>query len=83
MTYPTIHMNGTDARDLLAGYTEAIAALNAAFDKLNQTAPHGRDYYPQGDDAINQAIAEHSERQRKVYQVLKELELLAGHVWGA
>lgn len=57
-TFPTIHLNGTAKQDLQAGYEAAYRAIGAALDTLAQCSPNGRDYYPQGADALPKAITE-------------------------
>ncbi len=52
---PTVHMNGTDARDLLAQNLDALAAIGNAIEALRRANPHGRDFYPQGQDAFTEA----------------------------
>ena len=47
---PVIHMNGTGAEDLMAGYEniyDCIIKLQAAMEKC---IVHGRDYYPLDED---------------------------------
>jgi aspartate/methionine/tyrosine aminotransferase len=71
---PTIHLNGTSKKDLLDGYKAAYLAVGEALDKLQQTVPHGRDYYVQGSaSSIQEAIAEHVVRWTKLDDVRKEL----------
>lgn len=57
-TLPTIHLNGTGQESLRSEYLAAIRGLNTFRDTLSRATVHGRDFYPQGPDAINQAIAE-------------------------
>ena len=52
MIYPTIHANGTTKERLLEAIEGASLALKIAEEKLAQTAPNGRDYYPQGAYAV-------------------------------
>lgn len=78
-TYPTIHMNGTGAAQLLQQYSAALYALSDAMTALCDAAPHGRDYYPQGDTAYREAAAEHAARALKLGQVYAELERLCLH----
>jgi hypothetical protein len=47
---------------------------------VQQTAPHGRDYYISGDAAIHAAIDEHRTRLEKLEAVRGELDALAAHV---
>jgi hypothetical protein len=80
MMLPTIHMNGTSREDLLRGYCDAIWTLVDAIEALGQTAPNGRDYYPQGPDACTVANQEHESRKRALMRVMSELQALAEHV---
>ena len=56
MKPPTIHLNGTSRQSLLDAATEARSAVDEAEIKLREVWPNGRDYYPQGQDAIRHAI---------------------------
>jgi hypothetical protein len=76
-TFPTIHLNGTAKSDLFNPLLQAIAAVRLARRAVADTAPNGRDYYPQGPGAITAALAEHSARLDKLTEVLKELEEIA------
>lgn len=78
MTYPTIHLNGTAAEELRDGYLNASAALHNAALLLDECAPNGRDYYPQGAAAIDQAVAEHAARVKQLAKVYVDLAELAG-----
>jgi hypothetical protein len=79
MIKPTIHLNGSSKDDLFDKYMTALAAVEAAIDALAQAGPHGRDYYPQGDDAFREARAEHEARLRQLNNVSRELMILADH----
>jgi hypothetical protein len=72
-------MNGTSAKELYLQYFAAHNAIEDAITVLAKTAPHGRDYYPQGDMAINLANAEHQIRMTRLKNILTELEELALH----
>ena len=74
MTIPTIHMNGTSMESLVADMLIAYTALGDAVSSMKTSGPNGRDYYPQGPDAINQAVKEHWDRIRRVEDVRVELE---------
>lgn len=80
MILPTIHSNGSDKRDLFDGYIAAILAVESAIDATSRAAPHGRDYYVQGPDALRQATAEHQRRVQQLNAVCLELVKLAEHV---
>jgi len=42
--FPTIHLNGTSASELIAEIENATGAINLACDVLAKTAPNMRDY---------------------------------------
>ena len=77
MMKPTIHLNGTSKAALLEDWDQAHEALTIGLRLLCQAAPNGRDYYPQGPDAIHKAQIEHTERVHRVRSVIKELEELS------
>lgn len=80
LTYPTIHLNGSDGATLRQGIFEAELALQTAVGKLYDCAPHGRDYYPQGNAAYSKASREHMERINKLNEVLQELTYIRHHI---
>ncbi len=76
MAVPTIHLNGTTADELLAGYSEAKYQLSLARDAIAKTAPNGRDYYPQGPNAIVRAEIAHRGRVLTVENLMDELDAI-------
>jgi hypothetical protein len=74
---PTVHLNGTSRDGLLTGYRDAYEAVSEAIDKLAACSPHGRDYYPQGEQAIVEAGREHRLRIKRLTEVKNDLETLA------
>jgi hypothetical protein len=76
MQLPTIHHNGTSKERLIEALCEASAKLDDAYQALKQTAPNGRDYYPQGPEALQRATAEHLDRLRRVDAVKNEIDAL-------
>lgn len=84
MILPTIHLNGTSVKNLAEDNDRAYAALIEAIDALAQTAPNGRDYYPQGDidgkPALYVAQDQHSERMAMLLQVKRELEAIGEYL---
>ena len=52
---PTIHLNGSSKNDLLDKLRTAIRLIDAAIDGVRRTAPNGRDYYPKGNAAFQEA----------------------------
>lgn len=73
MKTPTIHLNGTSADALLSQYAAAYKAVDDALNALAQSAPHGRDYYVQEQNAYEEAREEHRERLNKLRHVRGEL----------
>lgn len=80
MTFPTLHLNGTSAKDLLEGFERAYAALHDAQAALAQTAPNGRDFYVQQPGSYEKALIEHSRRMKQLRDVSDEVEALSQHV---
>lgn len=74
LTLPTLHSNGTSKERLIDALCDARNALDAAYKALKLTAPNGRDYYPQGPDALIAAVADHSRRMIMVDTVIRELD---------
>jgi hypothetical protein len=77
MMLPTVHLNGTSKEALLDGYCDALTALHGAVSKVQAAGPNGRDYYPQGDKAIQTAMAEHEARLTKLREIITEIETIA------
>jgi hypothetical protein len=73
MEYPTIHLNGTSRKELLSQFCEAHSAIGRAIDAMHKATPHGRDYYPQGDGAIDRARTDHASRIAKLAEVQAEI----------
>lgn len=80
MQLPTIHLNGSNAENMLEDIKVAYRAVNAAIEALRQTCPNGRDYYPQGPSAINTAMDEYRARLGKLQEVLSDLETIGVHI---
>ena len=80
MAKPTIHLNGTNPKDLREEYLEARRAVELAKDALKKCHPNGRDYYPQSPEALKAAMEEHFARMAKLNGVAEELMALAEHV---
>lgn len=70
---PTIHRNGSPPEHLIEAARNAKRAVNAAVEALCAMHPNGRDYYPQGDGALQVAEREHQARMTKLREVLEEV----------
>tara|TARA_R100000278_G_scaffold841_1_gene1829 strand:+ start:1835 stop:2152 length:318 start_codon:yes stop_codon:yes gene_type:complete len=53
---PTIHPNGTSDQVLLREYFEIAVAVENLKQKIQECTFHGRDYYPQDEDPIKDAL---------------------------
>ncbi len=78
--YPTIHMNGTSQNSLTDGYMNALNAVQTAMDTLARVVPHGRDYYPQGPEAILLAQTQHREHMGRLNSVVEDLSQIVMHI---
>lgn len=73
----TVHINGTSERYLIDQLCEARSAIHNAIKAVGETYPNGRDYYPQGPDAIGKAVDEHVARVQRLTDVYAELGAIA------
>ncbi len=76
---PTVHMNGTSKNELISQLETAVSAIRVAVTALENAAPNGRDYYPQGDGAIGVAMQRHQDQCQRFGGVVDELN----DTWGA
>lgn len=79
--FPVIHMNGTSAETLSNQYDAAYESLMIALERLNETAPHQRDYYMLGEEEWQAAMDAHIARMQAIRQVMQELSELASYCW--
>jgi hypothetical protein len=82
ISVPTIHMNGTSKNALIAQILEVRKALSKVFTAMADASPNGRDYYPQGDQAIIKAGAGHRSRLERLTSVYAELGEIAEAIDG-
>ena len=71
LTFPVIHMNGSDEESLRRRYNDLFCAVSNAQAKLLDVDFHQRDYYPLGEEAWQKAYSERievCEAMNKVYQ---------------
>lgn len=76
MILPTIHHNGTSKDSLISDLCGVSAALELAYQAMKQASPNGRDYYPQGADAIGIATNEHMDRLRRLDALKTEIDTM-------
>lgn len=73
---PILHLNGTGAKQLLDQYRAAAETVGEALHRMQEAAPHPRDYYPKGDDSWKRAHAQHDTRCKQVRRVYDDLRAL-------
>jgi hypothetical protein len=69
ITPPTVHLNGTSAKDLWIGYEAAYDAVRAAQEALGKIEFNSRDYYVQSPLAWDKAREDRYEQRRALEQV--------------
>ena len=74
---PTVHLNGTGKDTLVNEYVNAMSAMDKAIETFRKITVHGRDYYPQGNNAINEALHQRSKQLEELMTVRNELETIA------
>lgn len=67
---PTIHLNGTGAKSLLAGYDQAYDAVRALHYKMSEIEFNSRDYYVDGSGSWEAAC----EARCEISQKIKDIE---------
>jgi len=73
LVVPLVHLNGTGKDELVEQITHAVHGAQAFLDALAKMSPHGRDYYPLGDDALPKAVDQHRSRMARVESIVDEL----------
>jgi hypothetical protein len=68
---PTVHLNGSDGSVLQTQNEAALVAVELAIEQLAAAAPHGRDYYVQGDVDRPYAVAaaQHGARLKALSEI--------------
>jgi hypothetical protein len=74
MQLPTIHMNGTSKRQLVEQLTDVSVRLDVAYEAMKKAAPNGRDYYPQGPEAMDRALVEFAKRLKAIDAVKEDID---------
>ena len=74
MKLPTIHMNGSPRQMLLDEAETAYASMHDAIDAVRAMTVNGRDFYPQGPNAAQEAMREHERLIRQLCEARAEIE---------
>jgi len=77
LSVPTVHLNGTSREELVTQLTEASNAVRDAITAVQKASPNGRDYYPQGSGATQEALRQHANRLHNLTAVQRELVEIA------
>mgnify|MGYP001612338421 CR=1 FL=1 len=77
---PTIHINGSSRERLVEDLCDAVTALHDAKTALNRTTPNGRDYYPQGKEALDRALRAHERRMSSLGVIIDELTAIVDEI---
>ena len=73
LAIPTVHMNGSSKENLITDLCDAREAIRVALERMGAVCPNGRDYYPQGPQAIQEALRQHANRLHHLKAVHDEL----------
>ena len=77
---PTIHRNGTSRDSLLESARSAFDAIDNAINEYRATCPNGRDYYPQGPEALGLALKKHQANLKALEAIKSELMEMQEHL---
>jgi hypothetical protein len=77
LAIPTVHMNGTNKDELIDQLCTAGSAIQNAMKAMEAACPNGRDYYPQGDSAIQEALRQHANRLHNLKAAYVDLQEIA------
>lgn len=73
---PTVHMNGDTRQGLIDQHMAVYRAAGKLLTALYESGPNGRNYYPQGPDAIYYAGKEHRARCESVEKIKADMETI-------
>ena len=76
MKTPTVHLNGSSREALETQFRDVVSALQSLIEAMVEARPNGRDYYPQGDAAFQEAQVEHARRLTIASNLKREYEEL-------
>lgn len=81
-TFPTINLNGTDAKDLLQQNVDVLTALEALREAMAKAAPHGRDYQTMPDGSYERAHVERSLIWKRFIEINDHFADIATNIQG-
>jgi hypothetical protein len=67
-----VHVNGTSREELQDQLRAVCDALYKVVAAMERAAPNARDYYPLGNDAFRQAVAQDMQRRNLIQDMRKE-----------
>lgn len=73
LSVPTVHMNGTGKEDLVLQMENVYQTINATIDAMCLSRPHGRDYYTQGDNALQVAQKQWEVRMDSLLKIKEDV----------
>lgn len=74
MKAPTIHYNGTSRNELVRDAEEFADKLYDAIEAGKRMGPNGRDYYPQGADALTEADKSYVDLMHRLLAIHLEVQ---------
>lgn len=77
MRTPTIHLNGDSQKNLLSEATDAMHAINDARAALCRITINGRNFYPQGPGALEDAADQFAALLQRFDAIREEVEQYA------
>ena len=81
MTLPTIHTNGTSAKDLMDGYEKSDDALRQLEEAFGGIEFNARDYYIKGPVAFEDALSERHEIWEKINAIKQYIDAHRVAIW--
>lgn len=71
---PTVHWNGDTQQTLTDQNMAVYRAADKLLTALNEAGPNGRNFYPQGPQALWDAQVEHKARWEAVNKIKRDME---------
>jgi hypothetical protein len=77
MILPTVHINGTNCNELVRQQLAVVNAGRQLLAALREATPNGRDYYPQGPQALGEAQEQHAARLAFINDLVEQCQDVA------